>query len=210
VTPDPAVAADREGDRRTTSRDRRDREEEDQVTARQAIDPVAGPTTYAPAPRWAVRAAHLAALAPVPSSLWRLPLMFGVSMGMSDEFMAEMMAHPFWQRAGYLIALGVLSDGAAFLTLGLVRRWGEVFPEWLPWLGGRRVPPFAALLSASIGGLAVCYLFTWGLPTNAVEIVDNWDAWTVLMAACYAPIPLWGPLLLAVTWSYYRRVYSRV
>jgi hypothetical protein len=26
-----------------------------------------------------------------------------------------------------------------------------------------------------------------------------------LVIACYVPLLLWGPLLLAITWAYYRR-----
>jgi hypothetical protein len=89
----------------------------------------AGTTPARPVPRWAVRAAHAAAVCPLPSTLWRLPLMLGVSMGMDAEFMSSMNAHPFRQRAGYLIGLGVLAEGAALLTLGLVRRWGETTPR---------------------------------------------------------------------------------
>lgn len=36
----------------------------------------------------------------------------------------------------------------ALLTLGLVRRWGQVFPGRVPVLGGRRVPPLLALVPA--------------------------------------------------------------
>jgi hypothetical protein len=32
--------------------------------------------------------------------------------------------------------------------------------------------------------------------------------WAALMAACYLPLVLWGPLLGAVTWAYYRRRVS--
>lgn len=176
------------------------------MASQQLIEPGSTAGVYpAPPPRWAVRAAHLAALTPVAASLWRLPLMFGISMGMPQDFMDSMMAHPFWQRAGYLIALGVISDFAAWLTLGLVRWWGEVFPQWIPIVGGCRVPPAVALVPAAAGGLAVCWLFTVGTVANAGEFATGWDAWTLLMAACYAPVVLWGPLVLLVTWSYYRR-----
>lgn len=161
--------------------------------------------TASPVPTSIRRMAQLAALAPVPSSLWRLPLMFGVSMGMDDAFMADMMGHPFWQRAGYLLALGVISDGLAFLTLGLVRSWGEVWPSWLPGLGGRRVPPAAAIVPAVIGGVAATALWstvTLGWQSN---MTHPYDGWTLLMTAAYAPLFVWGPLVLVVTAHYARR-----
>ena len=163
------------------------------------------PVRRTPVPRWAVVAAHLAAWCPVPSSLWRLPLIFGIPLGMPDDFMDDLMSHPFWLRAGYLILLGAVSDGAAYLTLGLVREWGRVFPAWLPLVGGRRVPRAAALTPAVVGGVSVTCLFTWGLPATWPDNIVEWNAGMVLMTACYLPLTLWGPLLLAVAWDYHRR-----
>lgn len=156
-------------------------------------------------PDWARRAAELAALTPVASSLWRLPLAFGVSMGMDAEFMADMMAHPFWQRLGYLGALGALTDGLAFLTLGLVRGWGEIWPRWIPWLGGRSVPVAAALVPAVIGGVAATVLFTSMAFLWNGNMVYGYTGWAVLQTCCYAPLLLWGPLVLLVAAHYYRR-----
>lgn len=157
-----------------------------------------------PASPLMVRLAHLSALSPVLCSLWRLPLMFGVSMGLGADTMDDMMSHPFWARAAYLIGLGLFSDGLAFLTLGLVRPWGERFPRRLPLLGGRAVPvlfaaPLAVLggLGASMFGLTVAF----GMPSN----IDVWNGWAVLMYACYFPLVFWGPTLLIVTVDYIRR-----
>ncbi|UYM04515.1 hypothetical protein [Solicola gregarius] len=162
-------------------------------------------TTGRPVPRWAVIAAHVAALTPVLSSLWRLPLMFGIAMGMDDAFMDDMMSHPLWARAAYLVGLGMLSDGLAFLTIGLVRPWGEVFPRWVPVLCGRRIPVLAVVVPAVIGGLAATMVFTVAGPLGWPGNFDGVDGWTVMMTACYAPLVLWGPLVLAVTFSYWRR-----
>ncbi|KNX39640.1 hypothetical protein [Luteipulveratus halotolerans] len=160
--------------------------------------------TTQPASPLMVRLAHLSALSPVLCSLWRLPLMFGISMGLGDTMMDDMMSHPFWARAAYLIGLGLLTDGLAFLALGLVRPWGEVFPHWMPFIGRRRVPLWFAVPPAVAGGLGATW-FGWtmafGLPAN----VDSWDGWAVLMCSCYAPLVLWGPTLLIVTVDYVRR-----
>ncbi len=50
----------------------------------------------------------------------------------------------------------------ALLMLGLVQRWGEVFPRWMIGLAGRRVPIALAVVPASIvsvllivGGIAI-------------------------------------------------------
>ena len=161
--------------------------------------------TARPVPPWARHAAEVAALAPLPSSLWRLPLMLGVPMGMDEEFMRDMMSHAWWLRAAYLIGLGVLADGAAFLTLGLVRGWGEVWPRWVPVLGGRRVRPLAAVVPALLGGVVVTCLFTtmaWQWDSNMAQ---GYEGWAILQTCAYAPLVLWGPLLLLVTGHYVRR-----
>jgi hypothetical protein len=166
--------------------------------------PIARRTTARAVPRWAIRAAHAAALCPVPSALWRLPLMFGFSMGMDAEFMSSMNAHPFWQRAAYLLGLGVISEGAALLTLGLVRWWGETVPRWFPFVAGRRIPPAVAIVPATLGGIAATF-FGFAIAVTWPADVIFANGWTVLMTACYLPLVLWGPLVLAVTFAYYQR-----
>ncbi|NYI78871.1 hypothetical protein [Nocardioides panzhihuensis] len=169
------------------------------------------PTGTPEAPRWVRRVAALSALTPVPSSLWRLPLIVGVSMGLSPAMMDDLMGVPLWLRALYLIGLGVLSDGLAYLTLGLVRWWGETFPGWIPLVGGQRVPTwFAASLGIS-GGLAATYLAVlvargW---TTEMGTLGDWTARSWLMTACYAPLLLWGPTVLIVTADFVRRRRAR-
>ncbi|MDE9364749.1 hypothetical protein PZ938_03960 [Luteipulveratus sp. YIM 133132] len=158
----------------------------------------------APASPLMVRLAHISALSPVLSSLWRLPLIFGVSMGLGPVMTDDLASTPFAGRAAYLIGLGVLTDGLAFLAIGLVRPWGEVFPTWMPVVGGRAVPLGFAGTAALLGGLGACAFgltMAVGMPAN----VDAWDGWSVLMYACYAPLALWGPTLLIVTADYIRR-----
>ena len=159
-----------------------------------------------PAPSWITYVARLSALTPVPSSLWRLPLIFGFSMGMPEAFMADMMSHPFWLRATYLVGLGVLSDGCAYLTLGLVRSWGEVFPDRMPLVGGRRVPGWFAVPLGVAGGLGAC-LFGIAVLLNWNEFLAGPAGWDLLMLGCYLPLVLWGPTVLVVTADHARRRY---
>ena len=157
-------------------------------------------------PRWAVRAAHLTALATLPSCLWRLAMAAGFSLGY----------HPAWISANasdladrtYLVALSLLTEAAALLTLGLVQRWGEVVPNWLPLIGARRIPPLAAIVPATLGAVVLIVAWT-GVPIMYTDLFHNplepQGGWKILMATCYLPLMLWGPLLAAVTWAYYRR-----
>ena len=113
-------------------------------------------TTAAPVPRWVNRIAHLVPLVIVPSGLWRLALGFGVPVGFTGP-MADRYGAPGWITP-YVIALSLLSEGLALLTLGLVQPWGEVVPRWIPFLGGRRIPTMAAVVPAALGATALMWL----------------------------------------------------
>lgn len=159
-----------------------------------------------PAPRWAVLAAYAVPLCLLPSGIWRLAIAPTVPAG--------------W----YLALLSGLELGAGLLTLGLVHRWGEVLPGWVPWLGGRRIPTLPVVVAGSLGAAAVIVLCVFGVlnrlfdlttpttledaerlssfdvPTSAdISGSPGWVAWL------YLPTLAWGPLLAAVVWAYYRR-----
>ncbi len=98
--------------------------------------------------------------------------------------------------------LGSFAVVGAFLTLGLTRRWGEVFPRWVPRLGGRRVPVSLAVVPASFVALL---LVPAGIsmirqvlgPDAAFDPVADW--------AAYGPTflwPLWGVALGVATLGY--------
>ena len=158
------------------------------------------------APRWARRAAWLTVLTTVPSALWRLAMAVGVPVGVDENYRREMYEFPSW-RTAYVFGLTVLLVGLASLTLGLVQRWGEVTPRWMPWIGGRRVPPLAAVVPAGAGALALTLL--WASVFSNMEgifvVFGLEGAERIVLVACYAPLLLWGPLLAAVTVSYARR-----
>lgn len=110
-----------------------------------------------PAP-WASTAAHAAALTPVSSALWRLLLVVGLPAGYTAQGL-EGMGVDGWGRLGVL-ALSVVSEFAALLTLGLVRPWGEVLPRWLPFIGGRRVRAAPVVVAATLGAVVLMILWT--------------------------------------------------
>ncbi|KAB1909939.1 hypothetical protein [Micromonospora sp. AMSO31t] len=151
------------------------------------------------APGWAVRAAHLIPLLVLPSGLWRIALVAGLPIGSPVD--------PGPGESVYIVSLSLVSEGLALLSLGLVRPWGEVFPGWLPLVGGRRVPPPFAVTVATTGAVALTLIWAyaaWGLPANGNDL-NFTPAGFALLLACYAPLLLWGPLLLALAWSYHRR-----
>ncbi|WP_345607240.1 hypothetical protein [Pseudonocardia adelaidensis] len=153
-----------------------------------------------PAPRWAVVAAHIVPLTTLPSGLWRVPLALGFPMGLVGLQIQ-------WWEPPYFIALSLVTEGAALLTLGLVRPWGERVPRRVPLLGGRRVPPLAAVVPASAGAVALGLI--WAYAFRDFPELGNFHfahgGWKVLMIAAYLPLLLWAPLLAAVTVAYYRR-----
>ncbi|MDO3700421.1 hypothetical protein Q3W71_01860 [Micromonospora sp. C28SCA-DRY-2] len=166
-----------------------------------AAAPSRHPRDGRPAPRWAVRTAHLIPLLTLPSGLWRVALVAGVPLGTVgvDEPIRGWLA-------AYIVSLSLVSEALALLAIGLVRPWGEVFPRWLPLVGGRRVPPPFAVTAATAG--AVALILIWGYAAVNVVLGDGTGftpAGWVLMLACYTPLLLWGPLLLALTVAYHRR-----
>jgi hypothetical protein len=60
-----------------------------------------------------------------------------IPLGIREAFLREGQVICLWWAGTGLATVAV---GGAVLTLGLVQRWGEVFPRWLPVLAGQRVP----------------------------------------------------------------------
>lgn len=182
-----------------------------------AEDPTA--TTHPGRLRTAWRAAHEPAagvsrraqllactipLAVLPSSLWRLLAAFDRGIGIGER--------------AYVVFLSVLSEALAFTAFGLIARWGEVFPRWVPVLRGRRVPTMTALIPAATGAALLTLLFTLlipvaeisgttirgaDLPGDSPSEVGGWQ--TISFYVCYTPLILWGPLLAALTVAYGKR-----
>ncbi|MFF2020648.1 hypothetical protein ACFVW2_02375 [Streptomyces sp. NPDC058171] len=159
-------------------------------------------------PRSVRLAAHAAALTLVPSGLWRIAIALGWDSGFTDEHLGPENFPGL--ESWYLIGLSLFAEAIGLLTLGLVHRWGEELPRWVPALGGWRIPVLAAVVPASLGAALVTLItvagaFGWNDTDNmsgpgAPEGVHYW-----VMTACYLPLLAWGPLLAVVTVAYYRR-----
>ena len=151
-------------------------------------------------PRWARVAAYVVPLLTVPSGLWRLALALEAP-GMPYP------GQPAGQRL-YIVFLSLLAEALALLTLGLIQPWGEVLPRWIPLLGGRRIPPLAAVIPAALGAAAVTTIVAYAAYNAFVRgTIENLGTpgQQRVVVACYAPLVAWGPLLGAVTVAYYRR-----
>ncbi|MET8542026.1 hypothetical protein ABZW03_15415 [Kitasatospora sp. NPDC004799] len=162
--------------------------------------------TERPVPRWAERTARAIPWLGLPVCLWRLPIGFGFLMGMD----LPRMELPLWAGVGYVGTLSLLSEAFALLCSCLVRRSGEVVPPWVPGLGGRPIRPSVVLVPATVAGLALTALTAdWVLTTfhlagfEDAPYVNGW--WRALAAVVSGLFVLWGPLVLALTFAYYRR-----
>ena len=162
--------------------------------------------TERPVPRWAYRLAHVIPLLTLPAGLWRLGLVAGSSMGMLDDSGRPAHLHGVGE-ATYVVFLTLFSEAVALIAFGLVKPWGEVAPRWIPVIGGRRVAPYAAIVPAVLGSLSLIAIWTFGFRDVLTDhfIPFSSTGWKALMITCYAPLQLWGPALLLLTWSYYRR-----
>lgn len=149
-------------------------------------------------PRWAELATTAVHLAVLPSGLWRIALVAGVPV------IAEY--DPTWWEPYYIVSLTLVSEALALLTYGLIRPWGEVVPDWVPFVAGRRIPPRVAVIPAALGGVALTAIFGFaGFTAIAYGLDFGSTLQNALVAICYAPLLAWGPLLLAITVAYWRR-----
>ena len=167
-------------------------------------------TPVAGTPRWALVCAWATPACVAPSGIWRTLVGFGAPLGWSQAHLRLERIPGF--GTAYVVALTVLSVSAAALTLGLVYPWGERTPDWVPLVGGRRIPLWLPALLAISGAavvtcLVVLSVINWSQVSGFADRPRS--GWALLMVACYLPAALWPPLLLAVTYSYIRRRNDR-
>ncbi|WP_141578892.1 hypothetical protein [Actinomadura sp. WMMA1423] len=142
--------------------------------------------------RWGRVATIAAGLCPLTYGLirltWLTPWPIGL-MGSEDNPATRM------QGAG----LGIAAVGGTVLTLGLIARWGERFPRWVPMAGGRPVPPRMAVIPGGVVAAAACV----AAPGFVVHGLES-DGMGVGMftALLIFPFPIWGPLLAAAVFAY--------
>ncbi|MFJ9891642.1 hypothetical protein ACIQRW_38155 [Streptomyces sp. NPDC091287] len=164
---------------------------------RAAHEPVAGVS------RWTQLLAYAVPLVVLPSTIWRFPAAFHDGFSPGDL---------------YVIFLSVVSEAAAFAAVGLIAGWGEVFPRWVPFLHGRRVPTGVAVTLGTIGATILTLLWSVltlltelngttisgeALPDDFPNQVGGWQE--VWYHICYTPLILWGPMLAVLTVAYGKR-----
>jgi hypothetical protein len=164
------------------------------------------------AARWGRIAVYVAMVAPVFYALTRYAWALGIPLGMSEEQFIPGQESGKW--VGGALFLGNFILLGAVLMLGLVQRWGEVFPRWMIGLAGRRVPIALAVVPASlvsvllvVGGI--------GIWSNLAQMVANAAAagseGIGLIGEIISQVgptllfPVWGVALAVATLGYYYR-----
>jgi hypothetical protein len=148
---------------------------------------------------------------PVFYALTRYAWASGFPLGISEEYLRWGQERGMWTSGLFLATFGLV--GAA-LTLGLVQRWGEVFPRWMIGLAGRRVPISLAIVPASlvsvllaVGGITMWYGIDQMVAASAANgAVGDRLFWEIFVLV--GPIllfPVWGAALAAATLGYYYR-----
>jgi hypothetical protein len=104
------------------------------------------------AARWGRWAVAVAVIVPLFYAITRYAWAIGIPLGISEAFLREVQTTGLWIAGA---GLATVAACGALLTMGLAQRWGEVFPRWLPGVGGKRVPPALAIVPAALVALVV-------------------------------------------------------
>lgn len=166
---------------------------------------VTGWTSPESAARWGRWATYIAAGLPLLYAVTRWAWALGIPLGVTEEFLrdGERDAPGIWWAGA---ALATLAVGGGVLTLGLIQRWGEVFPRWTLGLAGKRVPPAVAIIPA---GLVAILVTEAGLMFVRLTLNGTFDEefsggnWATVGPELTWPV--WGVALGLATLAYYFR-----
>jgi hypothetical protein len=166
-------------------------------------DPTGEEETRAAALRWGRRAVAVAVAVPVFYALTRWAFALGIPLGVSREgLQKEARESPGIWLAGAMLA--TMGAGGAVLTLGLVQRWGEVYPRWIPFLRGKPVRPRTAIVPASLVAILVT---SAGLMYLRLLILGRFEidgqTWGLYVPEMFWP--LWGAALGGAALAYHVR-----
>ncbi|MEH7225962.1 hypothetical protein V7112_19290 [Bacillus sp. JJ1566] len=161
--------------------------------------------------KWASWITVIAALAPLPYAVTRFAWALGIPLGVGDQFLEESVkVNPAATLTEWVF--GGLCIGGGLLTIGLIQKWGEVLPSWVPFIGGKRVPVLMAVIPASIMAIALTsagFIFTIGFFALTLQFVPAEGIVLSELGGTIGPMLTWIPwgvaLGLATISYYYRR-----
>jgi hypothetical protein len=163
------------------------------------------------AARWGRIALYMAMVVPVFYALTRYAWALGFPLGMSEEYLRRGQESGTWTSGLFLATFGLVG---VLLMLGLVQRWGEVFPRWMIGLAGRRVPIVLAVVPASLASvlLVVGGIGIWaGLSQMVANLMVGGAQDIEIIGAIIFQVgptllfPVWGVALALATLGYYYR-----
>ncbi|WP_214318293.1 hypothetical protein [Nonomuraea sediminis] len=154
--------------------------------------------------RWGRLVTVLATLGGVPYAVarlsWATPWPLGGYDPVTERIVLVMPGgDPATRLQGLLIGAGAVMG--VVLTFGLISRWGEVFPRWMPIVRGRPVPVMLAVVPGAFVSAALC-ISAPGVLAGAAQTKYLLDAFLFVLLF---PCPIWGPLLGAAVLSYWQR-----
>ncbi|HAM80236.1 hypothetical protein [Ornithinibacillus bavariensis] len=164
--------------------------------------------------RWGKWITITAVVAPLPYAITRFAWALGIPLGVDDKFLEESVRiNPSatlteWVFGGLCIVGGLL-------TLGLIQKWGEFIPKWVPLLGGKKVPILFAVIPASIVAIVLTsagFIFTVGFLAVSLQMVHAEGIVISEIGGTIGPMLTWLPWGLALglaAISYYYRRRSR-
>ncbi|GII32044.1 hypothetical protein [Planotetraspora mira] len=148
---------------------------------------------------WGRRATLVAVVVPLLYAASRLSWLAGIPLGISDEMLRSLRdSGGVWAGAG----LGAFAVVGAILTLGLIQRWGEVFPRWMIGLAGRRVPIKLAVIPAAYVAPIVV---SAGLSIATSAKIWHTPGYSKLLVVTHMLWPLWGVALALAAYAYHLR-----
>lgn len=163
------------------------------------------------AAHWGRIAVYAGMVVPVLYAITRYAWVLGFPLGMSEEYLRSGQESGMWISGLFLANFGLVG---ALLTLGLVQRWGEVFPRWMISLAGRQVPIGLAVVPAAIvsvllivGGIGIwsgLEKMVTNLAANGAEGVEVTGA-VIFQLGPTLLFPVWGVLLAVATLGYFYR-----
>jgi hypothetical protein len=163
------------------------------------------------AARWGRIGLYVALAAPIFYVLTRIAWAVGIPLGMSAAALRLGQESGTWIKGLSLAGFGL---AGMVLMLGLVQRWGEVFPRWMIGLAGRRVPIPLAVIPASLASvlLVVGGIGIWvDLPGMVANAAAAGAEGTTLVGEIIFQVgptllfPVWGAALAVATLGYYYR-----
>lgn len=112
----------------------------------------------------------------------------------------DLEAGPGLRIFGLLLAIAAI--GGAWLTIGLILRWGAIYPRWIPQVGSGIVSPVWPTILAFVMGIAVA---VGGRSLGQSMLMTRADDPHPLVASLAVLFIVWGPLLMIAAVAYYRR-----